>query len=143
MLRSATLPFVLCLALPGAARPAEGGDEAKKAESTYRETAERANAIWLARPRLSRRDEASCTTAWQEGDRVQTMLRAATPPTAYAAYHTAVLDCIEAAQAVSDECLLRPRGGPKWAAYFAASISKCNALVRLVRTKRLPLPRRW
>jgi len=112
-------------------------------EAAYRDATTKWNEIWTERPALTRRDEASCLTAWQTGDRVRAMVRAATPPPAHAAYHGALLKCIEASLAVSDECLLKPRGGPKWGPYFLAARKKCPEIARIVNREKLDLPRTW
>lgn len=112
-------------------------------EKVYRDTLASAHDLWKERPPLTRRDEQSCITAWQKGDEVRTMLQAATPPSRYAPYHTALLGCVDAALAVSDECLLQPGGGPKWMVYLQTMQRSCNAVTRVVRESKVDLPGDW
>ena len=112
-------------------------------EAAYREAAGRWHAAWRERPSLVRRDEDSCVAAWQAGDRVRISMREATPPARFAPYHAAVLECVESALAVSDECLLKPRGGPKWHSYLQASQRTCRPIAGIVRGERLELPTNW
>jgi hypothetical protein len=139
----ATVPAAAEPTPPAEAAPATAAAPAPLDEAAYREAAGRWNELWRERPPLGRRVEALCVSAWQEGDHVRGMVSAVTPPPKFAAYHTALLACIEASLAVSDECLLKPLGGPKWMPYFLSARKKCAAVARVVNTNRLRLPRAW
>lgn len=145
MVRTAAVTMLLALAIPFVPSPATPRTLAAEplTEAAYREAAGRWHTAWRERPSLIRRDEDSCIAAWQGGDRVRSLVRETTPPERFAAYHGALLACVESALAVSDECLLKPRGGPKWHPYLQASQAKCRAIAGIVRSGRLDLPATW
>jgi hypothetical protein len=140
---SFTALMALSVSLGGFADAGLAADAAPMTEAAYGEAAARWHAIWKERPSLVRREEDACIAAWQDGDRVRTLMRAATPPPRFAAYHAALLDYVEAALAVSDECLLKPRGGPKWRPYLATAREKSGEVTRAVKSGQLSLPDNW
>lgn len=143
-----TLLIVLALATgvraPAVAGPDDGAAEAHPApEAAYRAVVSRANEVWAERPSIHRRDHASCLEAWQTGDRARSMVRSATPPERFAAYHEALVECIDSALQTADECLVKLRGGPNFFTYYHATAKACREVARITNQSKLGLPRRW
>jgi hypothetical protein len=139
--RARTAEYTLGLCLIAAAVPAWAGDALSSA--AYREAAAEWHATWQERPSLFSRTEDNCVAAWQIGDRVRTRIVAATPPEAFAPYHEALRAYVDAALAAADECLLQPRGGPRWREMVDDAAEKGRAITMMVRRERLKLPTNW
>ena len=118
-------------------------DDLAAREAAYTKSVTTWYGTWRTRPRLNARDEASCVEAWQTGEKVRTEAASATPPEKFAAYHEALLACMDACLKVSDECLLKPRGGPRFMQYFLAAQRTCREVSRATRDGKLGLPPGW
>jgi len=118
-------------------------DDRQGAETAYAKSASAWHATWRTRPHLLSRDEESCVEAWQTGDKVRQQALSVSPPERFAAYHEALLTCMAACLKVSDECLLKPRGGPKFTKYLLSAQKTCREVSRTAKQGDLPVPRNW
>lgn len=144
MSHSARVPVLaLCVWVSALAGPAGASDDTALSEEGYRRAATEWHTAWRERPSIFSRKHADCIAAWQAGDEIRTRILATKPPEAFAAYHDALRAYLEVALAVSDECLLKPLGGPRWSALVVEAGRKSRAVAALVRRDRLKLPSRW
>jgi hypothetical protein len=134
--------IAFALLLTGTGAPPLAAGEALS-EDGYRTAATGWQKSWNDRHSITSRKEDDCIAAWQQGDSIRESIAAVTPPERFAEYHDLLLTCVQAALDTSDECLLKPRGGPEWWPKFRAALDKQKEILKLVREQKLDLPTRW